>query len=136
MNKVLETARTGKLIGSSLDAKIYLHSSDTNLSSKLQEMCTPCNDADGLHRIFIASQVEVVSTVGEEFAENIPYTGEYLIQGQDKVWIGVSRADGSKCERCWNYSTNVGSFPEHPTLCSRCYNVVGVQPLPALAAVS
>ncbi|PIA60735.1 hypothetical protein AQUCO_00300326v1 [Aquilegia coerulea] len=82
VNKVLETARTGKLIGSSLDAKIYLHSSDTDLSSKLHTMCSPSNDAEELHHIYITSQTT--------------------------VWVGVSPAEGSKCERCWNYSTKVG----------------------------
>lgn len=57
MNKVLEVARTGKLIGSSLEAKVYLHTSDASLASRLHEMCTASNDADALHRIFITSQV-------------------------------------------------------------------------------
>ncbi|KAL5701234.1 isoleucine--tRNA ligase [Ranunculus cassubicifolius] len=136
VNKVLENARTGKLIGSNLDAKIYLHSSDIDFSSKLHEMCSSSNDADELHRIFIASQVEIIPSVENELKENVPFSGEYVIQGEKKVWIGVARADGLKCERCWNYSKKVGSFGEHPTLCGRCYNVVGVQPLPAMAAVS
>ncbi|WJZ86927.1 hypothetical protein VitviT2T_006340 [Vitis vinifera] len=134
-NKVLEVARGGKLIGSSLDAKVYLHASDASLAPRLQEMCSTNNDADTLHRIFITSQVEILSSLDDELVKNIPYTGEYLIQGKNKIWIGVSRADGSKCERCWNYSLQVGSFSEHPTLCGRCYNVVNVQ-LPAMAAVS
>ena len=57
MNKVLEVARTGKLIGSSLEAKVYLHTSDAGLASRLHEMCTASNEADALHRIFITSQV-------------------------------------------------------------------------------
>lgn len=69
-------------------------------------------------------------------SENIPYSGEYLIEGDKKIWIGVSRAEGSKCERCWNFTPQVGSFIDHPTLCKRCYDVVADQPLPALAAVS
>ena len=69
-------------------------------------------------------------------SENIPYSGDYLIQGEKKIWIGVSRAEGSKCERCWNFSPQVGSFLDHPTLCKRCYDVIAGQPLPALAAVS
>ncbi|WRX16504.1 Aminoacyl-tRNA synthetase [Theobroma cacao] len=134
VNKVLEVARTGKLIGSSLEAKVYLHTSDATLASTLLEMCSANNDADTLHRIFLTSQVEVVASLGNE-VQNIPYTGEYLVQ-EDKVWIGVSRAEGSKCERCWNYSTQVGSFMEHPTLCGRCFSVVGIQPTPEMAAVT
>ncbi|OVA14857.1 Aminoacyl-tRNA synthetase [Macleaya cordata] len=136
VNKVLETARTGRLIGSSLDAKIHLYVADANIASRLHEMCEAQNDADMLHRIFITSQVEIVSSLESELTEKIPYTGECLIDGESKVWIGASRADGSKCERCWNYSPEVGSFMEHPTLCPRCYSVVGVQTLPVVAAVS
>ncbi|KAJ6430920.1 hypothetical protein OIU84_018431 [Salix udensis] len=58
VNKVLEVARTGKLIGSSLEAKVYLHTSDASLASRLHEMCTASNEADALHRIFITSQEE------------------------------------------------------------------------------
>ncbi|OMO82700.1 Aminoacyl-tRNA synthetase, class Ia [Corchorus capsularis] len=135
VNKVLEVARSEKLIGSSLEAKVYLHTSDVSLASRLIEMCPASNDADNLHRILLTSQVEVVSSLGNELVETIQHSGEYLV-GEDRVWIGVSRAEGSKCERCWNYSTQVGSFVEHPTLCSRCFNVVAdTQLMPPMAAV-
>ncbi|KAK4797451.1 hypothetical protein SAY86_029777 [Trapa natans] len=135
VNKVLEIARGGKLIGSSLDAKVSLYTSDKNLASQLYNMCIATNDADSLHRIFITSQAEILNSLEDELVASVPYTGECELQG-NKVWIGVSRADGSKCERCWNYSPLVGSFSDHPTLCQRCHGVVGVQPLPAAAAVA
>ncbi|KAI3962312.1 hypothetical protein MKX01_005314 [Papaver californicum] len=135
VNKVLETARTGKLIGSSLDAKIYLYVADDDFNSRLHRMSEALNEADTLHRIFITSQVEIVSSLeNERQTDEIPCTGEYLIEGGGKVWIGATRAEGSKCERCWNYSPKVGSYVEHPTLCTRCYDVVGAQPLPAFAS--
>ncbi|KAI3980072.1 hypothetical protein MKX01_042726 [Papaver californicum] len=135
VNKVLETARTGKLIGSSLDAKIYLYVADDDFNSRLHRMSEALNEADPLHRIFITSQVEIVTSLeNERQTDEIPCTGEYLIEGGGKVWIGATRAEGSKCERCWNYSPKVGSYVEHPTLCPRCYEVVGAQPLPAVAA--
>nr|GEX43552.1 isoleucine--tRNA ligase, chloroplastic/mitochondrial [Tanacetum cinerariifolium] len=136
VNKALETARTGKLIGSSLEAKVYLHSSDDSLAQRLRNMCEARLDADSLNRIFITSQVEILSTLEDAPSENIPYSGDYLIQGVKKIWIGVSRAEGSKCERCWNFSPQVGSFLDHPTLCKRCYDVIAGQPLPALAAAN
>ena len=34
--------------------------------------------------------------------------------------IRVERAHGTKCERCWNYSTHVGESADYPTLCERC----------------
>ncbi|KAK6930167.1 Methionyl/Valyl/Leucyl/Isoleucyl-tRNA synthetase, anticodon-binding [Dillenia turbinata] len=136
VNKVLEVARTQKLIGSSLEAKVWLHVSDADLASRMHEMCAADNEADALHRIFITSQVEIIPSLENEEIQVIEYKGEYLIQEENKVWIAVSHADGTKCERCWNYSLQVGSFSKHPTLCGRCFNVVSVQILPAMAAVS
>lgn len=57
MNRALEAARTGKLIGSSLEAKVYLYAFDNGLAVRLNEMCETKNDADTLYRIFITSQV-------------------------------------------------------------------------------
>ncbi|KAF5941577.1 hypothetical protein HYC85_019219 [Camellia sinensis] len=39
VNKVLAVARTKKLIGSSLEAKVYLHTLNDSLVTKLNEMC-------------------------------------------------------------------------------------------------
>jgi len=36
----------------------------------------------------------------------------------------VAKADGVKCERCWHWETDVGSAPEHPTICARCVEAV------------
>ena len=53
-----------------------------------------------LRYIFIVSQVEVRE-------------GETLK-------VEIAKADGEKCERCWNYSTRVGEFDRWPTVCERC----------------
>jgi isoleucyl-tRNA synthetase len=34
--------------------------------------------------------------------------------------VEIGRAEGKKCERCWNYSTRVGESVEYPTVCERC----------------
>lgn len=81
-------------------------------------------------------QVEVLDSLADEMVSKIPYSGKYTDEKVGEIWIGVGHADGMKCERCWNYSPQVGSFTEHPTLCARCFNVVDLQPLPAVAAVS
>lgn len=135
VNKVLEVARGGKLIGSSLEAKVYLRTSDATTSSQLREICGAMHEADSLHRIFITSQVEVLHFL-DEVAQTVQYTGSYTNQSNIDIWIGVCRADGMKCERCWNYSPKVGMFAEHPTLCSRCCTVISdSQPLQASAQV-
>lgn len=135
VNKALEVARSGKLIGSSLEAIVYLHSQDNSLAASLTEMCESNSDADTLPRIFITSQVAVLKSLEDKDVANIPYKGEYQIGGTN-IWIGVSRANGSKCERCWNFSTKVGTFVDQPSLCGRCYDVIASLQAPALAAVN
>jgi len=39
-----------------------------------------------------------------------------------KKWMKV--VPGQKCERCWHWETDVGSNPEHPTICGRCVKAV------------
>ena len=38
--------------------------------------------------------------------------------------IKVEHADGEKCQRCWNYSEDLGSVGELTDLCPRCQAVV------------
>ncbi|MBV8845986.1 MAG: isoleucine--tRNA ligase [Bryobacterales bacterium] len=85
--KALEEARQAKLIGTSLEARVALKTS--NLLERY---------AQELPALFIVSQVML----------------------RDKEAIVVERADGSKCERCWKYSTAVGDDPEFPTVCEYC----------------
>ncbi|CAA2983186.1 isoleucine--tRNA ligase, chloroplastic mitochondrial [Olea europaea subsp. europaea] len=88
VNKVLEVARGKKLIGSSLEAKVYLHAFDDGLATRLVNMCTSENDADTLHRIFITSQVEILPSLENVQDEDILCNGEYLIQGKTKYGSG------------------------------------------------
>ena len=41
-----------------------------------------------------------------------------------KLAVSVAKAVGEKCERCWIDSDELGSDPEHPTLCPRCAAVM------------
>ena len=91
--KALEAARNEKQIGSSLEAKVIL-TTDKPTTMFLLDHFTE------LRYIFIVSQVEVHE--GETFA------------------VRIEKADGEKCERCWNYSTRVGEFEKYPTVCERC----------------
>ena len=48
-----------------------------------------------------------------------------LRPGGDGVSVTVEHADGAKCERCWKYTTDVGSRPEvHPGICAACASEV------------
>ena len=43
-----------------------------------------------------------------------------LVEADGELSVEVTKAEGEKCERCWAYSSTVGSDAEHPTLCARC----------------
>ena len=93
MLKALETARNEKQIGSSLEAKVVL-TTDAATTRLLLDYYTQ------LRYIFIVSQVEVHEGTATS--------------------VEIQKADGQKCERCWNYSTRVGEFEKSPTVCERC----------------
>jgi isoleucyl-tRNA synthetase len=95
--KALEEARGEKQIGSSLDAKVILRT-DAGTTRFLLDYF------EQLRYIFIVSQVEVHES--------------------DAFGVEIHKADGAKCERCWNYSVRVGEFEKYPTVCERCIDAL------------
>ncbi len=91
--KALEESRNAKQIGSSLEAKVIL----TVDKATTRFLISYYKD---LRYIFIVSQVEV-------------HEG-------DALKVQIQKADGAKCERCWNYSVRVGESETYPTVCERC----------------
>lgn len=71
------------------------------------------NGVDELRYLFITSQVELVESALA--MEEVEYKSV-----SESLSVGVVKADGEKCDRCWNYSTLVGEFSEHPSVCERC----------------
>lgn len=93
--QALEEARNAKLIGSSLEARV-------NLSASKKDFDLLERHKDELRYLFIVSQVQLARTE------------------EGDVKVTVERADGEKCERCWNYSNRVGESSRYPTACERC----------------
>ncbi|HDO21543.1 MAG TPA: isoleucine--tRNA ligase, partial [Nitrospirae bacterium] len=98
VNRALELKRKEKFIGNSLEARVSLSCND-KLFSLLEEYL------DFLPALFIVSQVELHRS-GEQKPE-IKYT--YKSDEIEELSVMVQKADGSKCERCWNYSSSVGT---------------------------
>lgn len=111
---VLEKKREAGLIGSSLDAKVFLATPEGKPAELIRK------NLGELPRIFIVSQVEWLNANQEGFEEISWNTGT----GEIKVRVSVEKADGTKCVRCWNYSTSVGGNTLHPTLCAKCVEAV------------
>jgi isoleucyl-tRNA synthetase len=100
--KALEEVRINKLIGSGLEAHVVITASDP-VYSVLQRY------AGQLRYLFIVSAVTLVQGTGNS-------TGG--------VRVEVKKASGTKCERCWNYSTHVGEDKTYLTVCERCSAVL------------
>jgi isoleucyl-tRNA synthetase len=103
--KALEEKRKEKFISGSLEAKVRIYSEyaeRTNFLKMYQAI---------LPSLFIVSQVEIIDD-SKGLAPKHEQFGGWRIE--------ISRADGAKCERCWNYSTHVGENSTYPTVCDRC----------------
>ncbi len=105
VKKALEIARTEKVIGASLDAEVTIFA-----QGEMYEFLQSVKE--------ILPGVLIVSALKIENGEGGAFTGECGIS------VTVCHADGKKCERCWTYSDTVGADAEHPTLCSRCAQVL------------
>ena len=103
--KALEFARNEKkLINSNLEAKVLLNA-DLELKAKLKHYLPQ------LPGLFIVSQVELLTAGG---------SADFRSEAVPGLEVTVQRADGKKCERCWNYSTHVGENSRYPAICERC----------------
>jgi isoleucyl-tRNA synthetase len=97
--KSLETARQEKSIGAPLEARVTL-GADSDLYPLLEEY------ARELPALFIVSQVALERREGQALT------------------VEIGRAEGVKCERCWKYTTDVGSVAKWPTVCRACAEAV------------
>lgn len=101
--KSLEAARQSKFIGNSLEAQVVIVAPDAKLKA-LKEY------EDFLRTLFIVSQVSLRSHDAASLSSfNV-----------EDIHITVEKAEGTKCERCWNYSSAVGHSSKYPTVCERC----------------
>jgi isoleucyl-tRNA synthetase len=110
VNKALEIRRQERFIGNSLEAEVvlYLTGEDYQLLDGYRDFLTA---------LFIVSDARIENgpaPVGDAF-ESPDLPG---------VSVVVKRAAGGKCQRCWNWSTKVGTYEDAPELCERCYPVV------------
>jgi isoleucyl-tRNA synthetase len=94
----LEKARQSKLIGKSLEAKI-------SLSGKSEQLASARRHADIFRELLNVSQLQFGGDATELRAD-------------------IAKADGTKCERCWHFETDVGRDAAHPTICARCVEAV------------
>ena len=109
--KALELARAEKRIGKSLDAKVTVYTESDAAYALLESF------KDELPTLFIVSQVEICKGAAP--------AGVVIEEGAE-IGALVEAAEGEKCDRCWNYSTNAVHDGEDGCLCPRCKAVLGL----------
>ena len=113
MTKAIEPKRKDAVVGHSLDTKVTLFASP-DIREKLAD-----SGAD-LREVFIVSSAAVAPL--EEAPEDC-FASEEL----EGLKVGVERAPGEKCARCWTYSQELGADAGHPDLCPRCASVLAAE---------
>jgi isoleucyl-tRNA synthetase len=108
VNKALEMKRSERFLGNSLEAKVILY-----LPGSYKDLLT--EKRDFLPTFFIVSAVELTDE---------SMKASYRSTEIEGLEITIERAGGLKCQRCWNWSTTVGTFTDKPDICGRCYKVV------------
>ena len=108
--KALELARAEKRIGKSLDAKVTVYAPDEPAYGLLKSF-----EAE-LPTLFIVSQVALVKAAAS--------AGTAMEEGA-VIGVVVTAAEGEKCDRCWNYTTQP-ERDEDGCLCPRCKSVLAL----------
>ncbi len=101
VSKALEESRQAKVIGNSLAAALTITANAETIGY--------LRSLDGLRFLFLVSQLELAAD------DNL---------ADDQLELKVEPAAGRKCERCWHVLPSVGSHPDIPSVCSRCYGVL------------
>jgi isoleucyl-tRNA synthetase len=96
----LEELRNDKTIKANLEARVTITASGEDYQRLAQY-------ADKLAAFFVVSQVEVKASSADGASAS-------------PIAFEVGKAEGVKCERCWNFSTHVGEDATFPTVCERC----------------
>jgi len=114
VNAALEEKRKTKEIGTSLGAHVTV-SATGPVAALLRQY------EHDLPMLFIVSEVTLQAGAGSEDAAD----ARGATTGQDAVHVDVSRAAGTKCERCWRFVTDISTAPDWAGICGRCVDALG-----------
>ncbi|MBU1171118.1 MAG: isoleucine--tRNA ligase [Proteobacteria bacterium] len=104
VTKALEVARAKKLIGHPLDASVTIHAQGIH-HQILGEY------SDILKDILIVSSASLMDDKGQM---------DYSSPDIEGLSIGIGKAPGEKCERCWTYDASTGKDSRFENACARC----------------
>ena len=103
--KAIEIVRRNNEIGSAQQARVVIEVNDEN--HYLDKYY-----ADEFAKLFIVSDAKVVKSL-----EDVTYEGEV-------AKVKVIKAEGTKCDRCWNIVDHTYETEEGEHVCERCHEVI------------
>ncbi|MEA5089971.1 isoleucine--tRNA ligase [Solidesulfovibrio sp.] len=115
VTRAIEPKRKAGEIGHSLETAVTLylpddvHAAVSSLDMDLREVCI-------VSKVILAKAADAPADATP--CETVP-----------GAFVGVARAPGDKCGRCWTYSEELGASAGHPDLCPRCAAVLHAQGL-------
>lgn len=96
--KALESIRSQKIIGNSLEAQVLL--------------TVPANDKP--------LSLEEIRLLGE-----MTLVAELRVHSGEEIAASAEKTVYARCERCWRYTNDVGTSTQYADLCGRCAEVMG-----------
>ncbi len=107
----LEKMRQEKTIGKSLEARLTIYTAPGFSERFLSSYKGPLQEFLGVSQVLVVHD-PALSVSEMESGDTLTYRAE------------VSRADGTKCGRCWNYRTDTAPYGPWPDVCGRCANAL------------
>ena len=133
VNKMLEFTRSDKLLGASLDAAAYIYVPDAEKKATLEKfvgdenLISPPVKTNGVDELRTALMLSEIVLVDSE-ADIATACEKQYISGSDTesgCIVGVKKASGQKCGRCWFSDNQVGKHGLlHADACQRCNDAI------------
>ena len=105
MNSAIENVRNQKLIGTSLEAEVYIYIGDKSLKNMLDNI--------EMKKILIISKFLFLNSIDEK-VEDFLYKETIA---EENIVVIIKKTNYFKCLRCWQFEKEV---TENESLCSRC----------------
>jgi isoleucyl-tRNA synthetase len=113
---LLEQKRQDKAIGKSLDATVSV-SARAGIPSAFFDVIKKYEFA--LAELLNVSRVRIDPSFSGSGPMFVPW---------------IQKAPGTRCERCWRYTEDLGRDPNYPTVCLRCAEALDAIDFPPYAA--
>jgi isoleucyl-tRNA synthetase len=115
-----ESQGASEAIGSSLEAQVQLELTPGEESRPVAEALallaqSQHPEVDNLADWLLVSALRVGGEAPDQVLAEASEAG---------LTARIARAEGSKCERCWHYETDIGQHAVHPSVCGRCVAVL------------